>query len=210
MKVAAIGILLIAVLAAVTATTALVTRREKAAEHEITLERPAQIARPDPLDYEPGRTEEYERAAAFGLSHVLFEKSPGGVLGAAQRTAGFRDLVDKAVSGSGIDADTVEAIVLLESAGRPDVIAGDDPENASGLTQILAETATSFLGMPVDLEASRRLTDSSERGGPSRRRGRGRSASLRAATRGCTLRSGAGARRHRALLDRSEQGLRPR
>ena len=158
MKVAAIGILLIAVLAAVTATTALVTRREKAAEHEITLERPAQIARPDPLNYEPGRTEEYERAAAFGLSHVLFEKSPGGVLGAAQRTAGFRDLVDKAVSGSGIDADTVEAIVLLESAGRPDVIAGDDPENASGLTQILAETATSFLGMPVDLEASRRLT----------------------------------------------------
>ena len=159
MKVAAIGILLIAVLAAVTATTALVTRHEKAPEHEITLERPAQIARPDPLDYEPGRTEEYERAAAFGLSHVLFEKSPGGVLGAAQRTAGFRDLVDKAVSGSGIDADTVEAIVLLESAGRPDVIAGDDPENASGLTQILAETATGFLGMPVDLEASRRLTD---------------------------------------------------
>ena len=135
------------------------TRSDKAPEPEIALELPAQIARPDPLDYEPGSTEEYERAAAFGLSHVLFEKSPGGVLGAAQRTAGFRDLVDKAVSGSGIDADTVEAIVLLESAGRPDVIAGDDPENASGLTQILAETATSFLGMPVDLEASRRLTD---------------------------------------------------
>ena len=118
-----------------------------------------QIARPDPLEYEPGRTEEYERAAAFGLSHVLFEKSPGGVLSAAERTARFRDLVDKAVSGSGIDADTVEAIVLLESAGRQDVIAGDDPENASGLTQILAETATNFLGMPVDLEESRRLTD---------------------------------------------------
>ena len=49
--------------------------------------------------------------------------------------------------------------MLLESAGRPDVIAGDDPENASGLTQILAETATNFLGMPVDLEASRRLTE---------------------------------------------------
>ena len=159
MKRAAIGVFLLAAVAAVIAAALLFTRSDKAPEPEIALELPAQIARPDPLDYEPGRTEEYERAAAFGLSHVLFEKSPGGVLRAAQRTAGFRDLVDKAVSGSGIDADTVEAIVLLESAGREDVIAGDDPENASGLTQILAETATNFLGMPVDLEASRRLTD---------------------------------------------------
>lgn len=52
----------------------------------------------------------------------------------------------------------MEAIVLLESAGRPDVIAGHDPEHAAGLTQILAETATNFLGMEVDLAASRRLT----------------------------------------------------
>ena len=159
MKIAAIGIFVIAASAAVIAAAVLVTRNDEAPQPEIALELPAQIGRPDPLDYEPGRTEEYEQAAAFGLSHVLFEKSPGGVFSAAQRTAGFRDLVDKAVSGSGIDADTVEAIVLLESAGREDVIAGDDPENASGLTQILAETATSFLGMPVDLEASRRLTD---------------------------------------------------
>ena len=159
MKVAAIATFVIAVSAAVIGAAVLVTRNDKAPQPEIALDLPAQIGRPDPLDYESGRTEEYEQAAAFGLSHVLFEKSPGGVLSAAQRTAGFRDLVDKAVSGSGIDADTVEAIVLLESAGREDVIAGDDPENASGLTQILAETATSFLGMPVDLEASRRLTD---------------------------------------------------
>jgi hypothetical protein len=67
-------------------------------------------------------------------------------------------LVENAVEGSGIDPDVVEAIVFLESAGRPDVIAGSDPQNASGLTQILAETATDFLGMPVDLAASRRLT----------------------------------------------------
>ena len=141
MKLAAIGIVVAAVLAAVIAAAVLFTRSDRTPEPEIALELPAQIARPDPLDYAPGRTEEYERAAAFGLSHVLFEKSPGGVVGAAQRTAGFRDLVDQAVSGSGIDADTVEAIVLLESAGIEDVIAGDDPENASGLTQILAETA---------------------------------------------------------------------
>jgi len=57
----------------------------------------------------------------------------------------------------------VEAIVFLESAGRPDVIAGGDPQNASGLTQILAETATDFLGMRVDLSASRRFTNEIEK-----------------------------------------------
>ena len=133
-------------------------RSDTATTPEITLALPAQIVRPDPLRFKPGRTQEYEQAAAFGLSHVLFEKSPGGVMLAAQRTARFREMVDSAASGSGIDPDVVEAIVLLESAGREDMIAGDDPENAAGLTQILAETATSFLGMPVDLEASRRLT----------------------------------------------------
>jgi transglycosylase-like protein with SLT domain len=157
MRVAAVGIVL-AVLAAVIAVTVLVTRTDKAARPEIALALPAQIVRPDPLRFEPGRTEEYEQAAAFGLSHVLFEKSLGGVLRAAQRTARFREIVDSAVSGSGIDPDMVEAIILLESAGRQDVIAGDDPENAAGLTQILAETATNFLDMQVDLEASRRLT----------------------------------------------------
>src|SRR5207344_1186839 len=157
MKVAAVGIVL-AILAAVIAVTVLFTRTDKAARPEIKLALPAQIVSPDPLRFEPGRAQEYEQAAAFGLSHVLFERSPGGVLRAARRTARFREIVDRAVSGSGIDPDVVEAIVLLESAGREDVIAGDDPENAAGLTQILAETATGFLGMPVDLEASRRLT----------------------------------------------------
>jgi hypothetical protein len=156
-KRAAVGII-VAVVGAAVAVAVLLTTRDEAAAPTIALELPAQIAHPDPLRYEPGRSEEYESAAAFGLSHVLFEKSPGGVLRAAQRTAAFRDLVDDAVSGTGIDADMVEAIILLESAGRSDVIAGTDPANASGLTQILAETATSFLGMRVDLEASRRLT----------------------------------------------------
>ena len=62
------------------------------------------------------------------------------------------------MDGTGFDADLVEAIVFLESGGRPDVIAGGDPANASGLTQILAETAQSFLAMRVDLERSRALT----------------------------------------------------
>ena len=164
MKRAAIGVFLLAAVAAVIAAalfsslSLLLTRSDKASEPEIALELPAQIAHPDPLQFEPGRTEEYEQAAAFGLSHVLFEKSPGGAVGAARRTARFRAMVDKATSGTDIDPDLVEAIVMLESAGRQDVIAGDDPANAAGLTQIVAGTATDFLGMHVDLEASRRLT----------------------------------------------------
>jgi hypothetical protein len=119
---------------------------------------PVEIVGPDPLAFDEKRTSAYERAAAFGLSHALFAKSPGGVVAAASRTEAFRPLVEDAVSGSGFDAGLVEAIVFLESAGRPDVIAGHDPEHAAGLTQILAETATNLLGMPVDLAASRRLT----------------------------------------------------
>ena len=157
-KIAVIGIASVAVVGAMSAVTFFLLRPDKTAEPAIALQAPAQIARPDPLRFEPGRTEDYEQAAAFGLSHVLFEKSPGGVVRAAQRTARFRALVDDATAGTGIDPDIVEAIVLLESAGRQDVIAGDDPGNAAGLTQIVAGTATDFLGMHVDLEESRRLT----------------------------------------------------
>jgi hypothetical protein len=112
----------------------------------------------DPLTYEESQAEDLEQAAAFGLSHALYAKSPGGVFASAQRTDSFRPLVEHAVAESGFDADVVEAIVFLESGGRPDVIAGDDPAGASGLTQILAETATNFLGMTVDLAESRKLT----------------------------------------------------
>lgn len=113
---------------------------------------------PDPLAYDDSQAEDLERAAAFGLGHALYAKSPGGVFTAARNTASFRPLVEDAVADSGFEADIVEAIVFLESGGRPDVIAGDDPARASGLTQILAETASNFLGMEVDLAASRGLT----------------------------------------------------
>jgi len=157
-KVAAIVIAAAAVAGAAAAVTVFLLRQDETPEPAIRLDVPAQIVHPDPLRFEPGRTDEYEQAAAFGLSHVLFEKSPGGVIPAARRTARFRALVDDATSSTGIDPDIVEAIVLLESAGRQDVIAGDDPANAAGLTQIVAGTATDFLGMRVDLEESRRLT----------------------------------------------------
>jgi hypothetical protein len=143
------------VVVAVAAATLVLDRDE---ERPPPLALPSEIVGPAPLTFQSGRTAEYERAAAFGLSHALFVKSPGGVVASARRTATFRPLIDDAVLGSGFDADLVEAIVFLESAGRPDVIAGTNVENASGLTQILAETASNFLGMSVDLEASRRLT----------------------------------------------------
>jgi hypothetical protein len=112
----------------------------------------------DVLAYDDSRAEELERHAVFGLSQPLYAKSPGGVVATALRTESFRPLVEDAVADSGFDADLLEAIVFLESGGRPDVIAGDDPAAAAGLTQILAETAQSFLGMDVDLDRSRRLT----------------------------------------------------
>jgi soluble lytic murein transglycosylase-like protein len=118
----------------------------------------ADVSADELLAYDPRDAGDLERAAAFGLSHALYAKSPGGVHATAERTAAFRDLVEEAVSGSGLDPDLVEAIVFLESGGRPDVIAGDDPARASGLTQILAGTGANFLGMKVDLEESRALT----------------------------------------------------
>ncbi len=112
----------------------------------------------DPLAYDDSQAEDLERAATLGLGHPLYAKSPGGVFTAARRTESFRELIEDAVEGSDFDADTVEAMVFLESGGRPEVIVGNDPANASGLTQILAETAQNFLEMPVDLERSRALT----------------------------------------------------
>ncbi len=112
----------------------------------------------DALAYDDSQAEDLESAAALGLSHALYAKSPGGVFATAERTESYRSLVEDAVDESGFEADLVEAIVFLESGARPEVIAGDDPEAASGLTQILAETAQNFLGMEVDLDQSRSLT----------------------------------------------------
>jgi hypothetical protein len=72
-------------------TLYMVTRDE---ERHPPLALPSEIVGPDPLSYESGRTAAYERAAAFGLSHVLFAKSPGGVVAAASRTATFRPMVE--------------------------------------------------------------------------------------------------------------------
>jgi len=118
----------------------------------------------DPLVYQPRRRAAYERRAASGLSHVLFAKSPGGAVATAERVAAWRPLVETAATGGGVDPDTLEAIVFLESAGRPDAQAGGDLAGAVGLTQILAETGQNLLGMRVDVARSTRLTRGIRRG----------------------------------------------
>ena len=75
--------------------------------------------------------------------------------------------VDRAIASDAASINET-ADLLLESAGRPDAIASDDLEGAVGLTQILAETATSLLGMHVDVAASERLTRRMQRRGATR------------------------------------------
>jgi hypothetical protein len=112
----------------------------------------------DPLAYDSGREDELLRRASIGFSDVVWEKSPGGVVASARRTARWRPLIERAAKAQGIDPDALEGVVFLESAGRPDAIAGGDIEGAAGLTQILASTATQLLHMHVDLERSKALT----------------------------------------------------
>ena len=123
----------------------------------------AQVAAFDPFAYEPGGEDELLRRARDGLSHVLFEKSPGGVEQSAARVERFSDAIEAAAERHDVEPDTLAALVFLESAGRAEAIAGPSPESAAGLGQILPGTAVDLLGMPVDLERSKRLTRGIER-----------------------------------------------
>jgi Family of unknown function (DUF5715) len=113
---------------------------------------------PDPFAWAPARAEDFERRAAAGNSHPLYTLSPGGAVASAERTARWRPQVERAADAAGVDPDTLEALVFLESAGREDARAPGDLESAAGLTQILAETAQNLLGMNVDLAESERVT----------------------------------------------------
>ena len=118
--------------------------------------RPAKAG--DPFAYVASRQGDFEARAVAGSAHVLFTKSPGGVLATAARVAALRPLINAAAAGTGVDPNTLEALVFVESAGRSNVIAGNDAADAAGLTQILAQTGQSLLGMHVDLARSRKLT----------------------------------------------------
>jgi Transglycosylase SLT domain len=109
----------------------------------------------DPLAYDGTRQAEFEARATAGLTPVLVEKSPGGVVATARRVARWRPLIERAARGGPVDADTLEALVFLESAGRQYAQAGS-LEGAAGLTQIVAQTATGLLGMHVDLQKAKK------------------------------------------------------
>lgn len=111
----------------------------------------------DPFAYSPGREAGFVERATAGSGQVLFTRSPGGAVATAARVAPFRGLINGATRGSGIDPALVEALVFVESAGRPAVLAGSDPSSAAGLTQILADTGRSLLGMRIDLARSKQL-----------------------------------------------------
>ncbi len=134
---------------------ALVGREERPPEHGPVTVDPDE---PDPFAYEPDREGEFVARATAGHSHVLYEKSPDGVFATARRVERWRSQVEEQANIVDVDPDVLEAMVFLESAGYPDARASDDLEGAVGLTQILAETATSLLGMHVDVEESERLT----------------------------------------------------
>jgi soluble lytic murein transglycosylase-like protein len=112
----------------------------------------------DPLAWSPSRSDQLAARATLGTSHVIYEKSPGGVEIAAERTADWRDEIEAAADRHGVSPDLLEAMVFLESAGRPTVMADGTPRSATGLAQIIPSTAVDLLGMQVDLERSIALT----------------------------------------------------
>lgn len=114
----------------------------------------------DPFGYDGDRRAEFEANAAAGLAHVLYEKSPGGAVATAARVDRLRGTIEDVAKRAHDDPRTLEAIVFLESGGRPDVTASDDLSSAAGLTQILAQTGTGLLGLKVDVARSTRLTRS--------------------------------------------------
>ena len=152
-RLAITGAALLALIAAVAIVIA--TTGGKSAPPPLPLPGLGQPAKPgDPFAYVPSREADFVARATAGNAHVLYVKSPGGALATAARVAAWRGLIDQAVAGTNIDPSILEALVFVESAGRHNVIVGVDPANASGLTQILAQTGQSLLGMHINLAAA--------------------------------------------------------
>ena len=112
----------------------------------------------DPFSYATSRAGEFTARATAGNANALYVKSPGGAAATARRVAAWRPAIDRATAGTAISPGLLEGLVFVESAGRSEVIAGSQVSDAAGLTQILAATATTQLGMHIDLARSRTLT----------------------------------------------------
>jgi hypothetical protein len=167
--IARLALLASVVLVAATAVVLLGRSAEPPGPRTLAPGRGATDTTRDPLAYDGGRRQDFEDRAAAGLSHVLYAKSPGGAPATAARVGRLRPLIEDVARRAQQDPDTLEAIVFLESAGRPDARASDDLSSAVGLTQILAQTATDLLGLKVDVAASQKLTQRIARGGPAGR-----------------------------------------
>jgi hypothetical protein len=111
----------------------------------------------DPLGFTAAREHDLAAAAARGNAHVLYANLPGGARDSAARTARWRPQIERAAATASVEADELEGLVLLESAGREDAVADPQLEGAVGLTQILAETGRDLLHMQVDPPAARRI-----------------------------------------------------
>lgn len=127
--------------------------------------------RGDLFRFVPAQEADFVARATAGNAEPLFTQSPGGATATAARVAALRPLINRATAGTGVSPDLLEALVFVESAGRAQVIAGNDPVSAAGLTQILAATGQSLLGMHIDLARSRRLTAAIAAVGAGTRRG---------------------------------------
>ena len=91
-----------------------------------------------------------ERAAAVGVSRGFFD---GGVFTTAARVVQWRPQVVRAARAADIDPNVLEAVVWVESSGRPDVVNG----TAVGLTQLHPWVARS-MGLHVDARRAAVLT----------------------------------------------------
>lgn len=112
------------------------------------------------LRYRSGDDEAYADRAAEGFSHPLYAQVPGGAVNTAARVAKWRKQIEAAADAneSPVDADTLEALVYLESAGRPNAASTGKAADAVGLTQIVAGTGNDLLGMKIDVPLSDALT----------------------------------------------------
>lgn len=117
----------------------------------------------DPLAWTAARSADYTSRATAGYAHVLYAKTADGIATGVRRTASWMPDIRKATKGTDVDPDTLAAIVLLESAGRPEAQASDDLAGAVGLTQIVAETGQDLLDMHIDLPAAKKLTKQMDR-----------------------------------------------
>ncbi len=123
----------------------------------------------DPFSYDPAERKVFEARAAAGNAHVLYARSPGGVLRTAARVAKLNPQIAAAAKTADVSPSMLEALVFLESAGRPEALAPQGVTGAAGLTQIVAETGVNLLGMRIDTQRSQKLTRQAMRTGSLRK-----------------------------------------